>query len=530
MSSRFDPLIAGTVQQLVGLALPAGPVDLHTRWPGAKGYPLRHRFRGVGHEVVASECLGLTCAGGRAWEALGAAWNGRGRLFALEIDHDPAPAAGKRGCNHPDHDGGAAEAELLHVIWEATGGDVAITSSCTGRGRWYLAVVPEGVDGLALAKHCLQEMELRGFAVGPGRLEAPAGVARLPLAGYQLLGSEHLPWIAQAGTLVSWVAEQQRIVRLRVDLPEPEPVVVAEPEVVRLTAVPRRGIDLAGIEHLGPGRSNDFVMAVAARFVRSGHTDASAELMQTLIEAHPGWRRFASAESRDELQRGKCRRALVWAMRRQGSSEAPVAGLSNDQKHHQWNAKVRAGIAAAVAAGVRSVTRVIVWLTEQQQMSRQLLWRRVELIRQGLDREVQIAEMNCSTADLAESGAGSPTQSIPMGGEPAVPCSESIEMAVLASPAASAEPATCAAMAESQQESLADPAKQFIRAQIDRIRSQIGHLIPKRITISPDSLPQSPSADLKRAGPEYPLRVDADSDPYRSHQRDELARWLGLAA
>jgi hypothetical protein len=385
---KYEPLAAETIQQLLSYILPLNQlVDLHTRWPGASGYPLLYQHRQVDLNFVASQYLELVSAGGEAWETIGLRWNGRVRLLGFDFDYSDQPKPGKRGCNHPDNDGGAAEYALRTIVWEATGGDIVATTSSYGRGRWYFTVLPEGGNPFALASYILEMMAKKGFAVGPGCLEVPMGVARLPLAGYTLDDHADRPWIEQVGEFVNWVRNQSQLVMLRVALPAIDSPTTSEFKGF-IAPSDRQGVDLGGLHFLldEGKRSNAFLLAAASRFVLHGHDLFSVPLLIKQIELHPDWIAHASESSKRDLRRGWAHRVMVWALRTASTAQNERAALSNLERHQMWNQKVAEGIPLAMLDGCKSVTAVIAWLTKNKGMSKRLLWERVDLIRQGMQR------------------------------------------------------------------------------------------------------------------------------------------------
>ena len=152
-----------------------------------------------------------------------------------------------------------------------------------------------------------------GFHVGAGMLESPMGNARLPLAGYELVGHEQLPWIEQVGTLLR-IEEQLQTVSLTVDLPY---IVGA---FRRSNSHPNRSGSDCWCQHRQPAldattRRNGFLRSVARRMVEAGHGVESNELMAAMVESHSGMASERQQGFTAEAA-GWCRRWLKWAMTR----------------------------------------------------------------------------------------------------------------------------------------------------------------------------------------------------------------------
>jgi hypothetical protein len=443
---KYEPLQAFTVLQLAELILPAHAThNLHARRPGGTGYPLPWCHRDVDRNCVASQYQELCCAGGNTWETIGTSWNGSERIAGFDIDYSEKPEPGSRGCNHPTFDNGAAEQALRAVIWEATGGDLIPSTSLHGHGRWHFAVVPEGVDGRDFVRYVLGEMQARGFKVGPGCLEAPLGVARLPLAGYALDDYASKPWIEQVGELVRWIHQQQNVVRMRIALPEsskPPSSTASKHCTKQVSGSQPRSVDLGGICWTSDHRSNGFVNACAKRFALNGHDESSAALLAAMIGVHPEWLENASQESKKDLDYW-CIRAMKSAALRYGSGAKQALGKSNQERHAEWNNKIRIGTPKAIEAGCCGVTAVVEWLAANMGMSKRLLWERAELIRQGIDAAVSGGH----AVGRDRAGSSTPTQSTRMGvtgatyqplqaGPPASPCSLAAPTTDLLAPSA----------------------------------------------------------------------------------------------
>ena len=554
---KHEPLAAHTILQLLGHLMPAGSiVDLHVRYPGGKYWPKRPELQQIPLAEVGSQCFEMTCAGGDAWEGLAInGWNGTGNIVAFDID-GPVEGRENRGCNHPTVDGGAAEAELAHIWWEATGGDMIKATSITGTGHWLLGVQPADANGAALAQYVLREMQARGFKVGNGMLEAPMAVARLPLAGYQLEGHEELPWIEQVGELVSWIDEQLEIVRLRAVLP-----VLADPEVEPAAgpvAVQQRPLELDGIKWTPEARSNGFLAAVAKRAVRCGYGIADWRQVRDQVLLSSEWIGNASAESMADLRGNWAERQLKAALRNAGVADPDVgpAGLSNEAKHRDWCDRLRAGVAAVVRNGVVGITRVIGEL-KRLGMSGTLLWERVELVRQGIAQEVALLTSTAENAVVTADLSVTPTQSIPMGvkavgsgleAEPAAVAqgdgllcravgSESIKSLDPVPPVAIGEPGSCGANVE-ERSRFAVPAAfaaqvyehlaRFRRDLLDQREAAAAERERSRLKpgISPPPVKAVAQSPLK-PGLDSPLKPgDELRDQRRSREQSELLAWL----
>lgn len=429
----FNALFGETAQQLIKLIHASScRVNLHTRRAGEKGYPLEKKHREVDLEYVAHQFLELKCAGGNKWESLATNWNGNSSLLGFDIDYAEHPAQGSRGCNHPLNDGSEAEDALRTTVWEATGGDTLSATSMYGKGRWLFTVVPEGVSGQALAKFVLEEMKSKGFSIGPGQLEAPMNVARLPLAGYCLDDFKNIPWIDQVGELIGWIREQQDVVRpRRIPNPSTENKKGEVIEKVR-TCGEKRPIDLRGIQWTEESRSNGFILACAKKAAENGFDESDADLLKRLMTEHPDWRKHASPSSKRDLDGGWSKRALRWATGKHQPLTDKPKGMSNEERRKAWNEKVMHGIPLALAAGRRGVTSVIAWLVTNMRMSKRILWERNSIIKIGIDLEMQRIEGH----GLEPRQEVTPTQSIRRGGETMICRHERAAQALPPSPVA----------------------------------------------------------------------------------------------
>ena len=468
---KSDPLAVATIQQLVAHTLTTGVVDLHTCRPGHHGFPLLRKHRGVDLALVASQYFELTCAGGIEWSKVGTSWNGTSNLIGFDFDYDEDPDHDARGCNHPDIDGGNAIANLRRLIKDATGGDVVLTRNPGSNGIWALAVTPVGVDGRALAQFVLRQMADDGFHVGAGMLESPMGNARLPLAGYELVGHERLPWIEQVGTLLGWIEEQLQTVSLTIDLPtssEQSDKVISTPIVRGQVA----GVSIDSLRWMPQHGSNGFLRSVARRMVEAGHGVESNELMAAMVESHRGWQKHASRDSQRKLI-GWCRRWLKWAMTRFGGGCDEATGANNLERHDEWNGKVRRGIPAAIKAGCTGITKVIAFLAQHLRMSKRLLWERADVIRQGIELEQQML-------DQAQDVGVTPTRLIPMGVSTAVGDDQSVAVldqnsltAVSVPPTRSAEAPTPGAQIKTKESGFA---RKILLENLAEIRSIVDGL------------------------------------------------------